>query len=262
MRILSISLAIAGGFLSVMIAANLSGIRHPFLYWILGICVWMAFLKSGIHATIAGVLCAMTIPHKPRINTADFMNEGRTILDQFGKAEDYGVTPGTNEEQQAAVHALETSCEQVQTPLRRLEHALHPMVTFVIMPIFALANAGVAMDAHLIDAIFQPVGLGIIIGLVLGKQIGITLFSWLAVRLRIASMPDGISIKSIYAVSWLGGIGFTMSLFIAALAFEGHALLTVAKLAILTASTVAGVVGYLILRSHKIGDPTRREKPK
>lgn len=257
-----ISLAIAGGFLTTMIAANLSGIRHPLVYLILGICVWLAFLKSGIHATIAGVLCAMTIPHKPRINTADFMGEGRSILKQFEEAEDYGITPGTNEQQQSAVYALERSCEQVQTPLRRLEHALHPIVTFVIMPIFALANAGVTFDARLIGEIFQPVSLGIIIGLVLGKQIGITFFSWLAVQLGIASMPDGITIKSIYAVSWLGGIGFTMSLFIAALAFEGNDLLMNAKLAILTASTIAGIVGYLILKNRRDGEVTEREKPK
>lgn len=246
-----ISLALGGIFLIGMIVTNRIGIRHPVPYLVLGICVWIAFLKSGIHATIAGVLCAMTIPHSPAIKTSEFAKEGRGILDEFENAEDHGITPGTNEEQQAAVHALQVACEQVQTPLMRLVHTMHPLVSFLIMPIFALANAGVKLDTGFMETIFHPVSLGIIIGLVLGKQIGITLFSWLAIKLGMASLPKGISMGQIYGVSCLGGIGFTMSLFIAALAFEDGSLLSVAKLAILLASTLSGVFGYFFLKRQK-----------
>ena len=246
-----ISLAIGGIFLIGMIVTNRIGSRHPVLYLILGICAWIAFLKSGIHATIAGVLCAMTIPHSPAIKTLEFAREGRRILDEFENAEDHGITPGTNEEQQAAVYALEVACERVQTPLMRLVHTMHPLVSFLIMPVFALANAGVTFDTGFMQTIFHPVSLGIIIGLVLGKQIGITLFSWLAIELGMASLPKGISISQIYGVSCLGGIGFTMSLFIAALAFEDGSLLSVAKLAILLASALSGLFGYFFLKRQK-----------
>jgi Na+:H+ antiporter, NhaA family len=244
-----ISLMLAGFFLLLMIVVNLSGVRRPIVYGIFGVVVWLAFLKSGIHATIAGVLCAMTVPHKPAITTAGFMAKGQNILDRFKEAEDYGITPGINEEQQAAVHALEAACEQSQTPLMRMEHALHPLVAFLIMPIFALANAGVTLSAGSSQSILHPVSLGIIMGLVIGKQVGITFFSWLAARSGIASIPEGISMRMIYGVSWLGGIGFTMSLFIAGLAFETSQLLSIAKLAILVGSSIAGIVGYLMLRS-------------
>jgi NhaA family Na+:H+ antiporter len=140
------------------------------------------------------------------------------------------------------------ACEHVETPLQRLEHGLHPWVAFCIMPIFALANAGVELGAEFVEALTQPVTLGVMIGLVAGKQIGITMFSWLAVRSGMASLPAGVSWRHIYGAAVLGGIGFTMSLFIASLAFDDAGTLAMAKAGILLASLIAGVAGLWLLR--------------
>jgi NhaA family Na+:H+ antiporter len=147
------------------------------------------------------------------------------------------------------VQALEEACEAVQTPLQRLEHALHPWVAFGIMPLFALANAGVSVAAPEGGSLLsQRVTMGVILGLVLGKQVGVTLFTWLAVRVGLAALPEGVRWQHVYGASWLAGIGFTMSLFIAGLAFDQPALMDQAKVGILLASVVAGGVGWLLLR--------------
>ena len=150
-------------------------------------------------------------------------------------------------EQQTAIDALEDACEKVQPPLHRLEQALHPWVTFVIMPLFALANAGVGLSGDLGSMVRQPVTLGVALGLLLGKPIGVTLASWLAVRLRLASLPENVSWKHIHGAGWLAGIGFTMALFMTGLAFTDDAHLTAAKLGILGASMCAGTIGSAIL---------------
>ena len=146
------------------------------------------------------------------------------------------------------MHALNRANEDVEPPLQELEHALHPWVVFLIMPLFALANAGVLLGEDFISTLLNPVSVGVVIGLVLGKQIGITLFVWLAVKSGISEMPSGVSWLHIYGASWLAGIGFTMSLFISDLAFTDSPLLEVAKVGILTASLIAGVVGWSIIR--------------
>jgi NhaA family Na+:H+ antiporter len=186
----------------------------------------------------------MTIPSKYRINTGELIDEGRSLLDRIERVGDASQGAVTDEEQ-VAVRALETACERVQTPLQRLEGGLHPWVTFAIMPLFALANAGVALGTGLVTS---RVSLGVIAGLVLGKQIGISGFAWLSVRMKLASIPRGTSWRQIYGASWLGGIGFTMSLFVAGLAFVDSAHLSAAKLGVLTASILAGVIGWVLLR--------------
>ena len=153
-----------------------------------------------------------------------------------------------NEERQGALHALNRANEDVEPPLQEMEHALHPWVVFVIMPVFALANAGVVLGEDFAATLLSPVSLGIVAGLLLGKQFGITLFAWLAVKSGISEMPAGVTWLHIYGVGWLGGIGFTMSLFISDLAFADSPLLDVAKLGLLTASLIAGVTGWLIIR--------------
>jgi NhaA family Na+:H+ antiporter len=244
-----VNLAVGAGFLIALIGANRAGIRSPLVYALLGIGgLWLAFLLSGVHPTIAGVLSAMTIPARSRINTDQFTARSRAILDEFERAGEGGEHVLTNEDRQAALQALETACEHVETPLQRLERALHPWVTFAIMPLFALANAGVALGGGLSQGLINPVSLGVATGLVIGKQVGITLFSWLAVRSGLAAMPAGVAWRHIYGAGWLGGIGFTMSLFIAGLAFGDTPLLPVAKVGILTASLIAGMVGWTILR--------------
>lgn len=243
-----LSLGIGASFLIALVGANWAGARHPLLYTLLGVGLWLAFLKSGVHATVAGVLVAMTIPARARINTAEFLAMSRATLDDFEHAGERGEGVLTNRERSAALLKLETACQHVEAPLQRLERAVHPWVTFAILPLFALANAGVALGSHFLSAMTHPVGWGVVAGLVAGKPLGITLFAWLAVRGGLAAMLTGVTWRQIFGVSWLGGIGFTMSLFIADLAFGNTPLLPVAKVGILTASLIAGVVGWLLLR--------------
>ena len=147
-----------------------------------------------------------------------------------------------------AVHEMGQACLRVESPMHRLEHGLHPWVMFLIIPVFALANAGVQISGgNISETLFHPVSLGIILGLFAGKQLGITLFSWLAVRLGLAEMPEGVTWRHIYGTACLGGIGFTMSLFIANLGFPDSALLDVSKIGILIASLISGILGWIIL---------------
>jgi len=237
-------------FLVALIAVNRAGVRHPLVYAVLGIGgLWLSFLLSGVHATIAGVLAAMTIPVRSSVSREEFLKRGRYFIEEFEESSGQGINVLTNKQQREAAESLESVSELVQTPLQRLEHALHPWVTFIVMPIFALANAGVSFsDVGVIPAVSSTVGLGIIMGLVIGKQVGITLISWIALRIGIATMPTGVTWRQIYGVGWLAGIGFTMSIFIASLAFRDTALLPVAKIGILVASLIAGFVGWIILR--------------
>jgi Na+:H+ antiporter, NhaA family len=246
-----ISLAALGagcGFLLLMALANVSGVRNPLVYWLLGGAVWLAFLLSGVHATIAGVLGAMTIPARSLIDEKSFVEGGRFLLSEVERTAEPGVEPLHHGTKHAAVQALERACENVETPLQRFEHRLHPWVAFCIMPTFALANAGVELGAGFVEVLRQPVALGVMIGLVAGKQVGITVFSWLAVRSGMASLPARVSWRHIYGAAVLGGIGFTMSLFIAGLAFASAEALATAKAGILVASLLAGTAGFWLLR--------------
>ncbi|HWP92693.1 MAG TPA: Na+/H+ antiporter NhaA [Thermodesulfobacteriota bacterium] len=243
------NLIVGAAFLAALLATNRAGVRNPLVYAALGIGgLWLAFLMSGVHATIAGVLAAMTIPARARIGKEEFLERGRNLLDEF-KDVGGGGSILTSKQQHEVVEAIESASKLAQTPLQRLEHALHPWVIFGVMPVFALANAGVNLGGGLAALFTNPVALGILFGLVLGKQVGVTLFSWFAVRIGIATLPSGVSWLKIYGVGWLAGIGFTMSLFIAGLAFEDDEILSVAKLGILTASLIAGVGGWVILRN-------------
>jgi Na+:H+ antiporter, NhaA family len=243
------ALGVGAVFLVALVAANLGGVGKPLPYALLGIGLWICFLESGVHATIAGVLLAMTVPASSFIDTGVFLKRSRGLLDRFEQAGERGGDPVLcNEERQGALHALNKANEDVEPPLQELEHALHPWVVFLIMPLFALANAGVLLGEDFISTLLNPVSVGIVIGLLLGKQIGITLFAWLAVKSGISEMPGGVTWLHIYGAGWLAGIGFTMSLFISDLAFADSPLLDVAKLGILTASLIAGVVGWSIIR--------------
>ena len=247
-QILWISLVIAAGFFSLLLVINWMGVRNPLVYALLGIGLWIAVLKSGVHATIAGVLLALTIPAQSRIKSEEFVVRGRELLDRFEKANDPRES-NLNETQQYAILSMEEACEHAETPLQRLEHGLHPWVSFFIMPVFALANAGVILGGNFSELLGHPVTLGVIFGLVVGKQVGVTAFVWLAVKSKLAKLPKGVNWWQIYGVGWLAGIGFTMSLFIAGLAFDDRPELTSAKLGILVASFIAGGVGWFILRN-------------
>ena len=235
-------------FLAALVVANLLGVDRTLVYAVLGVGLWLCFLLSGIHATIAGVLLALTVPAVSFMNPGAFLERSRYVLDRFEKAGEKGENVLANEERQAALHALNHAAYKLEPPLHELEHALHPWVVFAIMPLFALANAGVPLGGDIVGALASPVTLGIVLGLVVGKQLGITLFAWLAVRSGVSELPEGIGFRHVYGAGWLAGIGFTMSLFISDLAFSEDSLVETAKVGILCASLIAGVVGWTILR--------------
>jgi NhaA family Na+:H+ antiporter len=243
------SLAVGALFLILLIAANWVGVRHPLVYSILGIGgLWLAFLLSGVHATIAGVIAAMTIPARTRLTVPEFLTKGQALLDRFEEVVSPDRPSLANREQHRIARSMKTAVTHVETPLQQLEHALHPWVTVVVMPLFALANAGVTLDADLVAMLVNPVALGICLGLLVGKPVGILFSAWLAIRGGLATMPEGVSWAQLGAVGVLAGIGFTMSLFIAGLAFPRGPSLMAAKEGILIASTVAGLTGWLLLR--------------
>jgi NhaA family Na+:H+ antiporter len=232
---------------TLMIAANLLGVRRIGWYVVLGVGLWLAFLESGIHATVAGVLAAMAIPSTARIDKGQFRLRSRALLDEFEILDERQDEPWISGEQQERIFGLNALLQHVETPLQRLEHALLPWVTYGIMPVFALANAGLVLTDGTAALLRQPVTLGVMLGLVIGKPVGILAFAWLATTVGVAERPAGATWRQLAGVGVLAGIGFTMSLFIATLAF-GQPLLEHAKTGILAASLVAGVAGALLVR--------------
>ncbi len=244
-----LALGVAGGFLASLIAANRLGVRRPAVYVVLGVGLWVAFLQSGIHATLAGVLLALTIPSGRKMGAYAFMAVGRDLVYKYMGSSEPSQKELTHD-QEHVIHKLETACKDVSSPMVRMEHALAGWINFAIMPFFAFANAGVSfVGGDIVAAITSDVTLGIISGLFLGKQLGVFLFSLVAVKLGIAAMPTNVSWKQFYGISILAGIGFTMSLFIATLGFGEGAVLDNAKIGILIASFMAGVSGWYILAS-------------
>lgn len=245
------SLSVGGGFLAALIVANIAGIRHSLVYGALGIGgLWIAFLISGVHPTVAGVLAAFAIPARPHLDRQEFVRRGAHLLSTFHKAGQIEDSPLANPVQADAARKLEQASDLAQTPLQRLEHALRPWTLLVIMPLFALSNAGVSIDPETLKALTSAVPLGILAGLIIGKPFGIGLTAWLAVRSGLTSLPEGVSFSHIHAIAWLGGIGFTMSLFIANLAFGSAEHLALAKVAVLVGSTLCAVLGSLLLRRN------------
>jgi NhaA family Na+:H+ antiporter len=237
------ALIVAAVILAVLVVLNRVGVRRPMPYALLGIGLWLAFRESGLHPTIAGVLLAMTIPARIEIRAEAYVAQCTAAL---GGLDASGEEVG-GRRQQAAAQTLEVIAERIQSPLHRLERTLNPWVAYLILPVFAFANAGVQVRGNLVEALTHPVAVGVIAGLVLGKPLGITLLSWLAVRIRLAELPAGVTWKQLFAASWLAGIGFTMSLFIASAAFDSAVLLGVSKVAILMASLLASAIGFGLL---------------
>jgi NhaA family Na+:H+ antiporter len=244
-------LAWAGAALLGLIAMNRLGVRHPTPYFLVGLALWYFTFKSGVHATIAGVLMAATIPATRRVDSDEFLSYCRSALDSFERSHQRDQRAGHPElisgDEQAAVEAVEDACSLVEPALPRLERILVPWVAFAIVPIFALANAGVAVSAETVRGLCSPVGLGIVLGLAIGKPVGIVGACWLAVKLGVARLPDGVRWGHIVGTGILAGIGFTMSLFIAVLAFSDAQALEGAKLAVLTASILAAAGGLSTL---------------
>lgn len=235
-----------GAFILLMSAfLNIKGVRKTYPYALLGIALWAAFFLSGVHATIAGVLLAFTIPARARYDQVQFLSETEGLIQDFP---DKGFRLMlTDETQRNIMKQLKKSVDNLDSPLQKLEDRLYPFVNYFVLPVFALANAGVDLSQGQMSInSISPVMLGIIGGLVIGKPIGITLFSWLPVKLGISNLPAGIKWIHIWAMSCLGGIGFTMSLFITNLAFTDPLLIYQAKVAIISGSILSAILGIAV----------------
>ncbi|MBR8537677.1 Na+/H+ antiporter NhaA [Carboxylicivirga sediminis] len=261
-------LMIAGILLLVLTVANLKNIQDLKIYTFLGFIIWYLFLQSGVdgpgsglHATIAGVLIAFTIPARPKVHINEFLariKSGLTRFDSVPKSENERVL---TDDQLYAINDVEYSVKKVQSPLQYIEHQFHGFISLFVLPIFALANAGVTLVHHGDGNgdVFTTLSFAIAFSLVAGKGIGITVFSWLAVRLGFAVKPKRSSWMSFLGLGFLGGIGFTMSIFIASLGFKESAeLLNQAKIGIFVGSIVAGLFGFYLLKYSLKKDEERK----
>lgn len=231
----------------LLILLSRKGFYSKYLYFIAGLIVWVLFLKSGIHATIAGVLLAMTIPLQRKTNTRSFYDNSKEILDSFlEECEDQDKKSVLTKKQINAIDELEDLTEKTASPLQYLEHRLHGWVSYLIMPLFALANAGVVFSFS--GDTNTALSINIAISMIVGNTFGIFLFSFLSIKFNIAELPKNVSFKQLAGISLLGGLGFTMSLFINNLAFTDPVLINSAKMGILIGSLLAGLLGYFVLK--------------
>lgn len=245
------SLIIGAAFLGLLYAANKIGVRRPAFYGIVGVVgVWLAFLLSGVHATIAGVLAALTIPANVKIDDILFTKKLRQLAVSFENAEKNQISLITKE-QLEVIEDVQNYTKAAITPLQQIEHSLHPIVAFIILPLFAFANTGVEFSGNFTESLTSNITLGIIFGLIFGKFIGIVGVTKLIVFFKFAALPQGASWKQLYGVALLASVGFTMSLFITELAFSNPEQIIQAKFGILIASFIGGLSGYLILRQVK-----------
>lgn len=259
-----INLGIGALFLIVLWLANWIGVRNTLFYALIGIAgVWLAFLMSGVHATIAAVLAAFAIPARAKVKEEKFVDHMEHLVSRFEKADPNEVRTLT-EDQLTILQEIRSYSKKALTPLQRLEDNLHPMVMFVIMPIFAFSNAGVAISDQFFSQLFSPVALGILFGLLLGKVVGVFGATQLVIKLMKLELPQGMNNLHLLGAGFLAAIGFTMSLFISGLAFDQEYLSNQAKIGILTASLVASVVGYFIIkracRIHSIEGVNENDK--
>ncbi len=235
------------GVLLLLAVANRMRVMSRTFYCWAGIVVWYLFLQSGVHATIAGVLVAFTIPSIPCLNVKKYIARIRENVAEFPHFDKSSILLTPN--QIDILKSIESASDRVISPLQFMEDRMHGMVNYLIMPLFAFANAGITLSGAE-GAVAGPVTYAIVIGLVLGKSVGIYLFTWLAVRSRVTALPQGMNWQNVAGVSLLGGIGFTVSLFIANLSFgeTDEVLLNQAKLGVLVGTVLAGVLGYVVLR--------------
>lgn len=245
------NLALGAFFLFVLFIANRLGVRNTIFYAVMGIGgLWLAILLSGVHATIAAVLAAFTIPTSKRINSSLFLRKVGLLSSEIKhlRLRSKVKTAKDDEMISTTIEKFSRLTEDATPPLQRLEHALHPLVSFIILPLFAFANAGVTINAEAFSYFQSPVTLGVIFGLIFGKITGIFLFARLMVLLNVCSLPKGISWRHVFGLGFLAAIGFTMSLFITDLAYENEVYETQAKMGILSASILAGLFGYFYLK--------------
>ncbi len=246
-------LAIAGGLLLILLIANYYNIQNLWLYTIVGLLIWYLFLISGVdgpgtglHATIAGVLVALTIPTRPKENQDNFIENMKKSLDCFGIMPANSNKIVLTHHQLEEIERLEDSISKIRSPLQYIEHQFESFISMFVIPLFALANAGILLTSNGNSEVFTIISLAIAISMVLGKVIGITFFSWIAIKLKLATKPEKSSKMTFIGLGLLGGIGFTMSIFISNLAYSPE-LLNQAKIGVFSGSILAGVAGYLIL---------------
>ena len=234
------------GGIAILLIANRMQVMSRTFYCVAGIVVWYLFLQSGVHATIAGVLVAFTIPSIPCLNVKKYITRIRENIAEFPHFDKSSILLTPN--QIDVLKSIESASDKVISPLQFMEDRMHGMVNYVIMPLFAFANAGITLSGSS-GEIAGLVTYAVVLGLVLGKFVGIYLFTWLAVRMRVTSLPQGMDWKNVAGVSLLGGIGFTVSLFIANLSFglSDETLLNQAKLGVLIGTVLAGILGYIVL---------------
>ena len=249
------------GFLSgtavflLMIGLNRIGVKNIVLFIMLGICLWFFLLSSGIHATIAGVLSAFAIPVNNIFPARYFLVQNKQLMDEFAKLDSNHDDLMNPRRQHSIMSEIETLCKQVESPLISIEQRLHPWVTYLIMPLFALVNAGIKLDGDPCTIATNSISIGIICGLLFGKQAGIFLGAWFLIKSGWSSLPYGVSWRQLYGVSWFGGIGFTMSLLITNLSFTEVSALYFSKAGILTASLLAAIMGWMILHVSILREP-------
>jgi NhaA family Na+:H+ antiporter len=235
----AVGLAVVAAGLAVLVAMQKLGVRSPLAYLVPGLVIWAGTYLTGVHPTLAGVVIGLLTPVRAWLGPGAFVDQAQAaavIVNSQGAQPDHDAV-------RTRLADLEVASRETFSPVERLQHTLHPWVAFFIMPVFALANSGVSLGEARLDAEGQRVLAGVVLGLVLGKPIGVLGLSWLAVRLRLAALPTGVAWREVLVVGLVAGIGFTMALFIAGLAFPATALIEVAKLGILCASALAAVVG-------------------
>jgi NhaA family Na+:H+ antiporter len=243
------------GLLALIVALGVAGVRALAVYAVCGVVFWLAVFESGVHATIAGVILALLTPARAELSPAQLEDEARGLLERSRETVDEEI-----DTEQTTVASLADAVRRAEAPLDLLERWLHPWVVFLIVPVFALANAGVRLSSSAVDdAVTSAVTGGIVLGLVVGKPAGILLFAWLAVRTKLAALPEGVRWLQLASVGVLGGVGFTVSLFITDLAFDEPALTQDGKIGILAASLMAAALGLVALwltsRPEPDGDP-------
>lgn len=242
-------LLISFSLIAFLTVANYAGVRQPVFYIMVGVAAWWTMLKSGVHPTFAGVAIALTIPARPILSTGKLLDKTKAKINSMQKNEDQTDVLGSRQDHEKVLE-IRDFAERASTPLRRWEDALDLPVSLFVLPLFALANAGVVFSfSSFIESLQHPTGLGIISGLVIGKFVGISGACWLGLRYKIGCLPDGINLQHVMGVSLIAGIGFTMSTFIATLGFDAQPEhLHSAKTSILFASVVSAILGVLYIR--------------
>ena len=252
-----VNLGIGVAFLAVLFISNFLGVRNTFYYGLIGIGgVWLFFLLSGVHATIAAILAAFAIPATVKINESSFISKMKAYIEKFTASDPDHSVPTLTSEQLHILDDMETLTKKAMTPLQKLEHDMHPIVAFVVMPVFALSNAGVSFSGNFLEQATSAVALGVAFGRLIGKMIGIFGVSSLLLKFKWVPPLEGVTYKHLLGMGFIAAIGFTMSLFINELAFSplgeaGIQNIAQAKIGIIIVSVIGGFTGFFILKSIK-----------